>query len=146
MDTRSVDCEAALKEKGMMSDRQNISSGTKWESIAGYSRAVRIGNIVAVSGTTATDENGNIVGLNDPYAQTMYAIRKIEKALRQAGASLENVIRTRIFIVRTPDWEEVCRAHGEVFSAIRPVNTLVTVKELIGVDYLVEVEADAIIT
>jgi enamine deaminase RidA (YjgF/YER057c/UK114 family) len=126
--------------------RQNISSGTKWEALAGYSRAVRIGNTVAVSGTTATDENGNIVGPNDPYAQTVYAIRKIERALHQAGARLEDVIRTRIFIVRTPDWEEVCRAHGEIFGTIRPVNTLVTVKELIGVDYLVEVEADAIIT
>jgi enamine deaminase RidA (YjgF/YER057c/UK114 family) len=126
--------------------RLNISSGTKWEALAGYSRAVRIGNLVAVSGTTATDEQGNVVGLNDPYAQTMYAIRKIERALHQAGATLEDVIRTRIFIVRTADWEEVCRAHGEVFSAIRPVNTLVTVKELIGADYLVEVEADAVLS
>lgn len=126
--------------------RQNISSGTKWEGIAGYSRAVRIGNIVAVSGTTATDEHGHIVGVGDPYAQTMYAIRKIERALHQAGAKLEDVIRTRIFIVHTPHWEEVCRAHGEIFSTIRPVNTLVTVKELIGADYLVEVEADAVIS
>ena len=127
------------------SNRLNISSGTKWESLAGYSRAVRIGNWISVSGTTATDENGQVVGPGDAYAQTIYAIRKIERAMNKAGATLENVIRTRIFIVHTPDWEAVCRAHGEIFSTIRPANTLVTVKELIGAEYLVEVEADAVL-
>ncbi len=123
--------------------RQNISSGTSWEGLAGYSRAVRIGDWVAVAGTTATDENGQIVGLGDPYAQTLYAIRKIERALKEAGAALEDVIRTRIYVVETPHWEAAARAHGEIFKAIRPVNTLVVVKALIGPDYLVEVEADA---
>jgi enamine deaminase RidA (YjgF/YER057c/UK114 family) len=125
--------------------RLHISSGTKWEALAGYSRAIRVGDWVAVSGTTATDEHGAIVGEGDAYAQTVYAIRKIERALKQAGASLEDVIRTRIFIVHTPDWEAVCKAHGEIFGTIRPANTLVTVKELIGPGYLVEVEADAIV-
>lgn len=125
--------------------RLSVSSGTRWEALAGYSRAVRVGNWVAVSGTTATDEQGQVVGPGDAYAQTVYAIRKIERALHAAGASLEHVIRTRIFIVHTPDWEAVCRAHGEIFGAIRPANTLVTVRELIGEEYLVEVEADAIL-
>lgn len=126
-------------------NRLNISSGTTWEALAGYSRAVRIGNWVAVAGTTATDPDGQVVGRGDAYAQTMYAIRKMERALREAGASLEDVIRTRVFIVRASDWEEVCRAHGEVFGSIRPVNTLVTVAALIGEEYLVEIEMDAII-
>lgn len=125
--------------------RQNISSGTKWEGFVGYSRAVRIGNWIAVSGTTASDENSQPIAVGDPYGQTIYALRKIERALKQAGASLENVIRTRIFIVNTPDWEQVGKAHGEIFGAIRPVNTMVTVKELIGPEYLVEIEADALI-
>jgi enamine deaminase RidA (YjgF/YER057c/UK114 family) len=125
--------------------RQNISSGTTWESFAGYSRAVRIGNHVAVAGTTASDENTQPVGVGDPYAQTIYILRKIERALNQAGASLEDVIRTRIFIVQTEHWEQVAKAHGEIFGQIRPANTLVTIKELIGPNYLVEIEADAII-
>lgn len=129
-----------------MSDRQNISSGTSWEAIAGYSRAVRIGNVVHVSGTTATDENGNVVGLNDPHAQTTYIIRKIERALNQAGASLSDVIRTRIYVTDAGHWEPVARAHGEFFSQIRPANTLVEVSSLIGDGYLVEMEAEAVIT
>ena len=128
-----------------MTERQNISSGTSWESIAGYSRAVRIGNIVHVSGTTATDENGNVVGLNDPYAQTGYIIRKIERALNQAGAALTDVIRTRIYVTDANQWEAVARAHGEFFSQIRPANTLVEVSALIGDGYLVEIEAEAVI-
>jgi enamine deaminase RidA (YjgF/YER057c/UK114 family) len=127
------------------SQRLNISSGTTWETVAGYSRAVRIGNSVSVAGTTATDEQGQVVGSGDVYAQTVYAIRKIERALHQAGASLADVVRTRIYIVNAPDWEAAARAHGEFFSAIRPVNTLVVVKALIGEQYLVEVEADALI-
>ncbi len=128
-----------------MSDRQNISSGTSWEAIAGYSRAVRIGNAVHVSGTTATDENGNIVGLNDPYAQTIYILRKIERALNQVGALITDVIRTRIYVTDANQWEAVARAHGEIFSQIRPANTLIEVSALIGEGYLVEIEAEAII-
>ncbi len=129
-----------------MTDRQNISSGTSWEAIAGFSRAVRIGNVVQVSGTTATDENGNVVGLNDPYQQTAYIIRKIERALNQAGASLTDVIRTRIYVTDATQWEAVARAHGEFFSQIRPANTLVEVSALIGDGYLVEMEAEAVIS
>jgi enamine deaminase RidA (YjgF/YER057c/UK114 family) len=125
--------------------RQNISSGTTWESLAGYSRAVRIGNWVSVSGTTAADENTQPVGIGDPYAQAIYILRKIERALNAAGASLNDVIRTRIFIVEPEHWERVARAHGEIFGQIRPANTLVVVKALIGPDYLVEIEADALI-
>ncbi len=127
-----------------MTDRQNISSGTSWEAIAGFSRAVRIGNVIHVSGTTATDENGNVVGLNDPYAQTAYIIRKIERALNQAGASLTDVIRTRIYVTDATQWEAVARAHGEFFSQIRPANTLVEVSALVGDGYLVEMEAEAV--
>jgi enamine deaminase RidA (YjgF/YER057c/UK114 family) len=125
--------------------RQNISSGTKWEGLAGYSRAVRIGNWISVAGTTAADENTQPVGVGDAYAQTLYIFRKIERALKEAGASLEDVIRTRVFLGRTADWEQVARAHGEIFGQIRPVNTMITVKELIGPEYLVEIEADAIV-
>jgi enamine deaminase RidA (YjgF/YER057c/UK114 family) len=128
-----------------MSQRQNISSGTIWESIAGYSRAVRLGNVVHVSGTTATDENGQVVGLNDPYAQTVYIIQKIEHALNQAGATLHDVVRTRIYITDVNQWEPVSKAHGEFFGQIRPANTLIGIAALIGEGYLVEMEAEAII-
>jgi enamine deaminase RidA (YjgF/YER057c/UK114 family) len=123
--------------------RQNISSGTKWEDIAGYSRAVRIDRTIWVAGTTAADENSRLVGAGEPYAQTIYILRKIERALKEAGATLEDVVRTRVYLVRTEDWEQVARAHGEIFGTIRPVNTMLTVKELIGAGYLVEIEADA---
>ncbi|MGB1286607.1 MAG: RidA family protein [Aggregatilineales bacterium] len=128
-----------------MAKRQNISSGTIWEEMAGYSRAVRIGNHIAVSGTTATDDDGNLVGADDAYAQTMFIIRKIERALIEAGASLDDVVRTRIFITDISRWEEVTKAHGEVFSDIRPANTLVGTSGLIGEGYLVEMEADALL-
>jgi len=128
-----------------MTERQNISSGTSWETIAGFSRAVRIGNVVHVSGTTATDENGNVVGLDDAYAQTGYIIRKIERALNEAGAALSDVIRTRIYVTDIHQWEVVARAHGEFFNQIRPANTLVEVSALVGNGYLVEIEADAVI-
>ncbi len=128
-----------------MPQRQNISSGTSWEAIAGFSRAVRIGNVIHVSGTTATDENGNVVGLDDPYAQTIYIIQKIERALTEAGAALTNVIRTRIYVTDATQWEAVARAHGEFFSAIRPANTLVEVSALVGNGYLVEMEAEAVL-
>src|SRR5215813_11308951 len=126
-------------------NRQNFSSGTTWETFVGYSRAVRIGNWVSVAGTTASDEETKPVSVGDPYGQTVYALRKIERALNQLGASLQDVIRTRIFIVNTKDWEEVGRAHGEIFRQIRPVCTMVTVKELIGPEYLVEIEVDAVV-
>ncbi|MBN1286038.1 MAG: RidA family protein [Anaerolineae bacterium] len=125
--------------------RQNIASGTQWEAIAGYSRAVRVGNVVHVAGTTATDEHGNLVGGDDPYAQAVYIIQKIERALHQAGATLEDVVRTRIYITDAARWEPVARAHGEHFEHIRPANTLVAVSALIGDGYLVEIEAEAII-
>lgn len=128
-----------------MVKRRKVSSGTKWEAIAGYSRAIQIGSTIHVSGTTATNENGELVGADDPYEQTVYIIKKIEKALIELGSSLEDVVRTRIYIVHEPDWEPVSKAHGEFFSEIRPANTLVVVRDLIGDDYLVEIEAEAIL-
>jgi enamine deaminase RidA (YjgF/YER057c/UK114 family) len=130
----------------MASGRQNITSGTRWEGAYGYSRAVRVGNWISVAGTTAADENTLPVGVGDAYAQTIYIFRKIERALEEAGASLEDVVRTRMFIVRTDDSEAVGRAHGEIFSQIRPASTMVTIKELVGPEYLVEIEVDAIVT
>lgn len=128
-----------------MSDRQNIASGTIWEDIAGFSRAVRIGSIIHVSGTTATDDQGNIVGIGDPYQQTAYIIKKIERALKEAGATLNNVVRTRIYVTDVSQWEAVARAHGEFFASIRPANTLIEVSALVGEGYLVEMEAEAVI-
>jgi enamine deaminase RidA (YjgF/YER057c/UK114 family) len=128
-----------------MPQRHNISSGTVWEDIAGYSRAVRIGSQVFVSGTTATDSNGDIVGPHDPYAQTVFIIQKIERALKDAGASLRDVVRTRIFVTDAHQWEVVAKAHAEFFREIRPANTLVEISALIGEGYMVEMEADAVI-
>lgn len=125
--------------------RQTISSGTVWESSVGYSRAVRVGNWIAVAGTTAADENTQPVGVGDPYAQTIYILRKIERALQQAGAELTNVIRTRIFITDLAHWPEIARGHGEIFHDIRPAATMVVVKALINPNYLVEIEADAVL-
>ena len=125
-------------------NRTNISSGTPWESIVGYSRAVRVGPYVHVAGTTAADSNGDIVGADDPYSQTIYIIKKIEKALQDAGAELTDVVRTRIYVTDVTDWDEVARAHGEVFAQIRPAATLVEVNGLIEPEMLVEIEADAI--
>ena len=128
-----------------MTHRQNISSGTIWEDLAGYSRAVRIGRLVFVSGTTATDAAGALVGPNDAYAQTTFIIKKIDSALQEAGAGLRDVVRTRIFVADISQWQEVARAHAEFFRDIRPANTLVEVSALIGEGYLVEIEADAVL-
>lgn len=126
-------------------ERQVISSGTVWEEIVGFSRAVRVGPFVHVSGTTATDEAGDVVGAGDPAAQTEYIIRKIERALVAAGGTLNDVVRTRIYVVNADDWEAIGRVHGRYFATTRPANTLVEVSRLVGDEYLVEMEAEAII-
>jgi enamine deaminase RidA (YjgF/YER057c/UK114 family) len=128
-----------------MNKRINISSGTKWEEIVGYSRAVRIGNIIEVAGTTAVDETGQVVGPGDPAEQTQFILTKIEKALKSAGATLEDVVRTRMFVTNIADWEAIGRVHGEYFRVVKPAATMVEVKSLISPELLVEIEVTAIL-
>jgi enamine deaminase RidA (YjgF/YER057c/UK114 family) len=126
-------------------NRLNISSGTVWEASFGYARAVRIGNVIKVSGTVATDDNGAVIGAGDVYAQAVFIIAKIEKALNQAGATLEDVVRTRLYVTDIKGWEQLAKAHAEYFAGVRPATTLIEVQRLIAPEFLVEIEAEAIV-
>ena len=133
------------KKKPINMKRTNYSSGAKWENIVGYSRAVKVGNIIEVTGSVAIDANGNLVGGDSAYEQTKFIIQKIEKVLQQAGAALKDVVRTRMFVTNISLWEEYGRAHGEFFREIKPCTSMVEVSNLISPEYLIEIEATAIV-
>lgn len=128
-----------------MTRRTNISSGAKWEDIVGYSRAVRVGNTIEVTGTVAVDDSGAVVGKNDPYEQTKFILQKIEHILHQAGGSLTDVVRTRMFVTDISRWEEYGKAHGEIFHIIKPCTSMIEISRLIEPEYLIEIEATAIV-
>jgi len=133
------------KREVIKMSRINIPSGAPWESIAGYSRAVRVGNVIYVAGTTAVNEAGGVVAKGDPYIQTKHILGIISASLEKAGSSMRDVVRTRMYVTNMDDWQEVARAHGELFRDVRPAATLVEVNRLIGPDFLVEIEAEAIV-